>query len=195
MGLMMGGAAAEAALSVVVLFPDHSEESGAQSAENAMTRVFRERGYKVVDRGSLEQILRRDTALLGLYEIETAKQLGSRLQADIVVKATSRVTTREKTYSSLGGKKVLLSQADVSAKLMTQFAENLGTMLESDPDPGGALPETGGDPAEMGSEDGDTAVSADAVDLLDLAGGSVLKRLLPALIVVAAIVVILILVL
>lgn len=75
--------------------------------------------------------------------------------------------------------------ADVSAKLMTQFAENLGAMLESDPD-GGGITES----REMGSEGGATAVSADAVDLIDLAGASVLKRLLPLLIVVVAIIII-----
>ena len=81
--------------------------------------------------------------------------------------------------------------ADVSAKLMTQFAENLGTMLESAPAADDVLAETG----DTGSEHGDPEGTADSIDLLDLAGASVLKRLVPSLIVVVAVVVILILVL
>ena len=81
--------------------------------------------------------------------------------------------------------------ADVSAKLMTQFAENLGTMLESAPAADDVLAETG----DTGSEHGDSEGTADSVDLLDLAGASILKRLVPSLIVVVAVVVILILVL
>lgn len=81
--------------------------------------------------------------------------------------------------------------ADVSAKLMTQFAENLGTMLESAPAADDVLAETG----DTGSEHGGPEGTADSVDLLDLAGASVLKRLVPSLIVVVAVVVILILVL
>ena len=81
--------------------------------------------------------------------------------------------------------------ADVSAKLMTQFAENLGTMLESTPNAGDVVAETG----DMGAEHGDPSVSADSVALLDLAGASVLKRLVLPLVVVVAVVIILILVL
>ena len=77
--------------------------------------------------------------------------------------------------------------ADVSSNLLTQFANNLASMLEAGDD--------GAEPAETGSEGGATAASAEAVDLLDLAGASVLKRVLPLVVVLVAVVIILILVL
>jgi len=77
--------------------------------------------------------------------------------------------------------------ADVSAKLMTQFADNLGAMLNEGADNTAS--------SETDSEGGTAPVAADAVDLIGLAGTSVLKRLIPALVAVVAIVVILILVL
>ncbi len=77
--------------------------------------------------------------------------------------------------------------ADVSAKLMTQFADNLGAMLNEGAD--------STESSETDSEGGTAPVAADAVDLIGLAGTSVLKRLIPVLVAVVAIVVILILVL
>jgi carbon monoxide dehydrogenase subunit G len=98
--------------------------------------------------------------------------------------------------------------ADVSAKLMGQFADNLSEMLEADTggaDTGGA--DTGGaDAAASGSPTPGSAAptgatvaaepaEVEAVDLIGLAGGAVLKRLVPTVIVIALIVIILILVL
>lgn len=77
--------------------------------------------------------------------------------------------------------------ADVSARLMTQFADNLGAMLNERTD--------STESSETDSEGGTAPVAADAVDLIGLAGTSVLKRLIPALVAVVAIVIILILVL
>lgn len=106
--------------------------------------------------------------------------------------------------------------ADVSAKLMGQFADNLAAMLEEDASGaagGGAA--DGGDSAAAQSEAGAGADMADstgggagagpvggsgagadsdddveAVDLVSMAGGAVLKRLIPTLIVVAVVVVV-----
>jgi uncharacterized protein len=84
--------------------------------------------------------------------------------------------------------------ADVSAKLMDQFAANLSTMLEADAggsadaagdaDVAPAAPAVAGEPAEV-----------EAVNLLELAGAPILKRLIPLVLVVAAIIIILFLVL
>ena len=108
--------------------------------------------------------------------------------------------------------------ADVSAKLMGQFADNLAAMMEedaagaADDASGGAA--DGGDSAAAQSEAGAGADMADstgaaagagsvggsgagadsdddveAVDLVSMAGGAVLKRLVPALIVLVVVVV------
>lgn len=108
--------------------------------------------------------------------------------------------------------------ADVSAKLMGQFADNLASMLEEDAaGPGDAAGDSGaGDAADGGAAGTDSADAAsgsgqgagdsgtadsgtadsdddvEAVDLVSMAGGAVLKRLVPAVIVLVAIVVIVI---
>jgi hypothetical protein len=102
-------------VTVMFLFQEVGE-AGIQAVDNTLTRVFEQRGYRVLDRDSVAQLLRRDANLLQLYEIEAAKRLGARLGADIVVSGKSQTRVTEKTYSSLEGKKVAVSQADVSAK-------------------------------------------------------------------------------
>lgn len=105
--------------------------------------------------------------------------------------------------------------ADVSAKLMGQFADNLAAMLEQDTGPGDAAGDSeAGDAADGGAAGTDSAPAAagsgqgasdaadggaadsddevEAVDLVSMAGGAVLKRLVPAVIVLVAIVVIVI---
>jgi len=105
--------------------------------------------------------------------------------------------------------------ADVSAKLMGQFADNLAAMMEEDA--AGAADDASGGAADVGdsaaaqSEAGAGADMADstgaaagagsvggsadsdddveAVDLVSMAGGAVLKRLVPALIVLVVVVV------
>ena len=83
--------------------------------------------------------------------------------------------------------------AEVSAKLMAEFVENLErTVLVPE------LPETGGSaeaPAEESTPPPARSAEAEAVDLVRLAGGSIARRLVPALLVVAAIAIVLILVL
>lgn len=104
--------------------------------------------------------------------------------------------------------------ADVSAKLMGQFADNLAAMLEEDAtgDAAGGVADSSdsaagaADAAPSGSSDagggaaaGPSADSGDdsdddveAVDLVSMAGGAVLKRLVPTLIVLVVVVVLVI---
>jgi hypothetical protein len=102
-------------VTVMFLFQEVGE-AGIQAVDNTLARAFERRGYRVLDRDSVAQLLRRDTDLLQLYEIEAAKRLGSRLGAHLVVSGKSQARVTEKTYSSMAGKKVMVSQADVSAK-------------------------------------------------------------------------------
>lgn len=106
--------------------------------------------------------------------------------------------------------------ADVSAKLMGQFADNLAAMLEEDSagpgdaagaGDGGAGDDAGADDgagaagsdsaSAAAGQDGAAADSADdddveAVDLVSMAGGAVLKRLVPTVIVLVLVVLIVI---
>jgi len=75
--------------------------------------------------------------------------------------------------------------ADVSAKLMGQFADNLEAMLEND---SGSVPETAAETASVPVESAEEPPSGprkidmpepEAVDLLDAVGTPVLKRLAP----------------
>ncbi len=86
--------------------------------------------------------------------------------------------------------------ADVSRKLMGQFADNLSELIAASDAPAG---EPAGEPAsppveETPSEEPSVRVvdapEAEAVDLLDAAGAPVLKRLVPALVAVAVLVVV-----
>ncbi|MFQ5557125.1 MAG: SRPBCC family protein [Acidimicrobiales bacterium] len=67
--------------------------------------------------------------------------------------------------------------ADVSAKLMGQFADNLETMLEAEGDSPGSA--DAADTAEPRSID---MPEPEAVDLLDAAGAPVMKRLVPTIV-------------
>ncbi len=100
---------------VMLLFKESGKE-GIHTVDTALAQSFQQHGYSVIDHDIVAQAMRRDVALLKLYEIETAKLLGSRLGATIVVSGHARTQSREKTYSSLGGKKLTISQANVSAK-------------------------------------------------------------------------------
>ena len=101
--------------------------------------------------------------------------------------------------------------ADVSAKLMAQFADNLAELIAASGDQtedaeGSSAPQaassTDGDaassaPQSQPAADGDASAGDDdveAVDLLSVAGAPVLKRLVPLVAVVAVIVVVIILV-
>ena len=105
--------------------------------------------------------------------------------------------------------------ADVSAKLMGQFADNLAAMLEEDAAGADDADTVGADDADAGSDGsgadvaagrgagtddsgaGGAAASAgaddddvEAVDLVSMAGGAVLKRLVPAVIVLVVVVIV-----
>ena len=92
------------------------DATGIHAVETTLTQVFQQQGYQVLDREMVAQTLQREAELLRQYDVEAAKQLGSRLSAHIVISGTSRTRVQEKTYSSLGGKKVTISQANISAK-------------------------------------------------------------------------------
>ena len=78
--------------------------------------------------------------------------------------------------------------ADVSAKLMDQFADNLKELLANEPDLADGAKESAADaateeepkPAETGPRKIDSP-EAEAVDLLDAAGAPVLQRALPVI--------------
>ena len=123
-------------------------------------------------------------------------------------RASTRVTVH--TDLTITGKVAQFGRGvmvDVSRKLMGQFAQNLATLIDEveagttetgDAQAGEAS--TDDDPAETESPAADSAVagtvdSADddveAVDLLAVAGGSVMKRLVPVLVAVVVVVIVL----
>ncbi len=96
--------------------------------------------------------------------------------------------------------------ADVSKKLMGQFADNLAALVAADVDSGEpAEAEAAGEPAGSdASDDGapDEAPAApapqtevEAVDLLEVAGAPVLKRLVPVIVAVIVVVILVVIVL
>lgn len=86
--------------------------------------------------------------------------------------------------------------ADVSAKLMDQFAANLGTMLEADTGGTAAVADAGVEAASATAPPvAPEPAEVEAVNLLELAGAPILKRLIPLVVVIVAIVIVLFLVL
>lgn len=73
--------------------------------------------------------------------------------------------------------------ADVSDKLLLQFVDNLNALIAS----GATSTSASGDGATSPAP-AVAATEAAALDLLDVAGGAILKRLIPVLVVVAAVV-------
>jgi Caspase domain len=100
---------------VMVIFKDAAGRSS-NTIEIALTRVFQSHGYAVLDPASVAQTLRVDADLLQLHETEAAKRLGARAGADIVVSGSARVSVQERAPSILGGKRLIVGQADVGAK-------------------------------------------------------------------------------
>lgn len=78
--------------------------------------------------------------------------------------------------------------ADVSKKLMGQFADNLSELIAASDAPAGDAPAAGEVPAGEAPVAEPPAV--EPVDLLEAAGAPVLKRLVPTLVAVAAVVVV-----
>lgn len=100
---------------LMFMFQGNGQE-GSQTVENTLIRAFLSYGFNVFDAETVGQTLRRNADLLRLYEVEAAKRLGARLGADIVISGTAKTRVVDKTYDMLGGKRVTVSQADVSAK-------------------------------------------------------------------------------
>jgi hypothetical protein len=82
--------------------------------------------------------------------------------------------------------------ADVSDKLLLQFVDNLNTLIASSPNETSAAvadsqptPQAASDTAVRKIEHSDDVAP---LDLLDAAGGTIAKRLVPVLIVIAAVV-------
>ena len=90
--------------------------------------------------------------------------------------------------------------ADVSRKLMGQFADNLAALVADDATAGESS-EAAGPPAEAGESDEASpaeapapppAAEVEAVDLLEVAGAPVLKRLVPVIVAVVVVVIVII---
>ena len=116
----------------------------------------------------------RDTRGAGNASAVITAQLNSLSESTTQVNVGTDLTVTGKVAQF--GRGVM---ADVSAKLMGQFADNLAALLAD-----GA-----GDEA---NESTDESREVEAVDLVGLAAGSVLKRLIPLLVVVAVVVIIVI---
>ena len=93
--------------------------------------------------------------------------------------------------------------ADVSKKLIGQFAECIRTKLnspageEAESKPGVASDDVVGAPAQSsssgdGSADGSAETETDTLDLLEVAGGAMAKRLLPVVVAIIVVIVVII---
>ncbi|MYE76657.1 MAG: hypothetical protein F4232_09665 [Acidimicrobiaceae bacterium] len=121
---------------------------------------------------------------------------------EAVTEASTRVSVH--TDLTITGKVAQFGRgvlADVSRKLMGQFADNLAELVAADvaadaspaaPDAEAEADDTGLD-AEATAAAPEPAAEVEAVDLLEVAGAPVLKRLLPVILVIILIVVVVIL--
>jgi carbon monoxide dehydrogenase subunit G len=144
-------------------------------------------GYRAVLRAE-----GRDTRGAGNASADITAQLEAAVEGTKVIVTTELTVTGKVAQFGRG------VMADVSKKLMAQFADNLSELISSEP-AGGVVEEqpveeqavepvaTGDIAAEVRVVD---APEVEAVDLLGAAGAPVLKRLIPTLIVIAVIVVI-----
>ncbi len=123
---------------------------------------------------------------------------------EAVTEASTRVSVH--TDLTITGKVAQFGRgvlADVSRKLMGQFADNLAELVAADvaSDEAPAAPD-----AEVGADDSgqdagapaavpEPAAEVEAVDLLDVAGAPVLKRLVPVILAVILIVIVVVIVL
>jgi hypothetical protein len=87
-----------------------------QVVENTLAQAFLRQGYQVIDAATVTQSLSRSAYLRKQTETEAAKRLGSGLGADIVVSGEAKVRVVDKSYTLLEGKKVTISQGDVTVK-------------------------------------------------------------------------------
>jgi hypothetical protein len=122
----------------------------------------------------------------------------------VALEAVTETSTRVSVHTDLTitgkvaqfGRGVL---ADVSRKLMGQFADNLAELVAADVAPEApaapdAEAEAGGSDQDAGAETAapEPAAEVEAVDLLDVAGAPVLKRLLPVILAIILIVIVVI---
>ena len=121
----------------------------------------------------------------------------------VALEAVTAMSTRVSVHTDLTitgkvaqfGRGVL---ADVSRKLMGQFADNLAELVAADVASDDSLPadaETATEPdAEAASDEPavaqEPAAEVEAVDLLEVAGAPVLKRLVPVILVVVLVVIV-----
>ena len=103
---------ARAQIRLMFMFQVPGQEPN-QAVETALISKFQGYGYSVLDAATVAQTLHRNADLLQLYDIEAAKRLGGRLGADVVISGVSKARVLDKTYDTLGGKEVTVSQADV----------------------------------------------------------------------------------
>jgi len=123
----------------------------------------------------------------------------------VALEAVTEASTRVNVHTDLTitgkvaqfGRGVL---ADVSRKLMGQFADNLAELVAADvaSDEAPAAPDAeaeaddAGQDAEAPAAEPEPAAEVEAVDLLDVAGAPVLKRLLPVILAIILIVIVVI---
>ena len=100
---------------VMVVF-EAGNYAGAQVAEQVLVRALQQRGYHVLDHHILTSPAQRERDASARSPQATAQQLAARLGVDIVISGYAQVHIQEKTYSTLDGKKVIMSQADVGAR-------------------------------------------------------------------------------
>ena len=144
-------------------------------------------GYRAVLRAE-----GRDTRGAGNASADITAQLEAAVEGTKVIVTTELTVTGKVAQFGRG------VMADVSKKLMAQFADNLSELISSEPAGGVVEEQPVEEPAVEPVATGDIAAEVrvvdapevEAVDLLGAAGAPVLKRLIPTLIVIAVIVVI-----
>ena len=127
----------------------------------------------------------RDTRGAGNASAEITVSLESVSDAATTVSVHTDLTITGKVAQF--GRGVL---ADISRKLMGQFADNLAALVASDVASGAEKESDEGGTAEAPEPDAATAGEAEAVDLLSVAGAPMLKRLVPVILAVILVVVI-----
>jgi hypothetical protein len=102
-------------VTVMIMIQAQGQERS-QVVENTLAQAFLRQGYKVIDAATVSQSLRRNAYLLKQAELEAAKRLGSGLGADIVISGEAKARVVDKSYTMFEGKKVTISQGDVTVK-------------------------------------------------------------------------------
>lgn len=125
----------------------------------------------------------RDTGGKGNASALITAQLTSESDASTKVVVTTDLSITGKVAQFGRG-----AMADVSDKLLGQFVENLNTLIASQPAEAAPATETTATSDDSGVRKID-APEAKPIDLLDAAGATVLKRVVPVVIVAAAVII------